>query len=213
MRTESGTRPAVRGVTALRHGVITAAFALAVFATGQAMADDSLTHDSFLAIDQTPLADDSDKDSSLWLDLRQLFSDTTVAVGAAPRSESQSLRGDPGYNAYATINVDGFTVGGHFARWSETAFSEGNQQSFGVGASYTMHSWTVGIDWSRGNYDEVFLNVDSGETSDVIAFTSSYAVRPGVKINGLLEYSDEQPADVRSAPGAFTVGVGTLINF
>jgi predicted porin len=200
-------------VAALRHGVITAAFALAVLATGQAMADDSLTRDSFLAIDQSPLADDDSKDGSLWLDLRQLFSDTTVSVGAAPRSDSQSLRGDPGYNAYTNLNIDGFSVGGHFARWSETAFSDTDQQSFGVGASYTLRSWTVGVDWSRGNYDEVFLNVDSGEASDVIAFTSSYALRPGVKINGLLEYSDEQPAEVRSAPGALTVGIGTLINF
>ena len=76
-----------------------------------------------------------------------------------------------------------------------------------------MNSWTVGIDWSRGNYDEGFLDIGTGDSSDVIAFTSSYALRPGVKISGLLEYSEDQPAPDRASAGAFTVGIGTLINF
>jgi len=202
----------------LRHGIITAAFALAVGLTGQALADDSGAPgpDRFLIGSQTPLADDAaDNSGSLWLDLRQLFSDTTVSVGAEPRSNIRSLGGDPGYNAHADINIDGFTVGGRFARWSGVGFSESDRQSFGVGASYSLKSWTVGIDWSRGNYDEKFLDVDTDDNSDVIAFTSSYALRPGVKINGLLEYNDSQPAEQRSSAGsgAFTVGIGTLINF
>jgi len=202
----------------LRHGIITAAFALAVCLTGQALADDSGTPGAggFLVGDQAPLVDDSaDSGGSMWLDLRQLFSDTTMSVGAQPRSDSQSFGGDPGYNAYANINVDGFSIGGRFARWGATGFSDADQQSFGVGASYSLKSWTVGIDWSRGNYDERFLDVDTGDNSDVVAFTSSYALRPGVKINGLLEYNDSQPAEQRSptGAGAITVGIGTLINF
>jgi predicted porin len=199
----------------LRHGIITAVFALAVCLTGQALADDSGTPGAsgFLVGDQEPLVDDSG--GSLWLDLRQLFSDTTMSVGAQPRSDSQSFGGDPGYNAYANINVDGLSIGGRFARWGATGFSDADQQSFGVGASYSLKSWTVGIDWSRGNYDERFLDVDTGDNSDVVAFTSSYALRPGVKINGLLEYNDSQPAEQRSSTGAgaITVGIGTLINF
>jgi len=198
---------------ALRLGTITAVLALAVLATGQALADDSVTP-GFLSADQAPVAaDGADNDSSLWLDLQQLFSDTTVSIGSTPLSNRQSLAADPGYNAYANINIDGFTVSGRFARWGQTEFSEADQQSFGVGASYTLQSWTVGIDWSRGNYDELFLDVDSSDASDVVAFTSSYALTPGVKINGLLEYSDDQPVPDRSVPGAFTVGIGTLINF
>ena len=142
-----------------------------------------------------------------------LFSDTTVSVGSAPRSHSQSLTGDPGYNTFANVTIDGFTVSGRFAQWGQTAFSEADQQSFGVGASYRLRSWSIGIDWSRGNYDEQFLNIDTGDTSDVVAFTSSYALTSGVKINGLLEYSEDQPVQDRSVPGAFTVGIGTLINF
>lgn len=198
---------------ALRLGTITAVLALAAFAAGQALADESETP-GFLAADRAPVAaDGADSDSSLWLDLRQLFSDTTVSIGSTPVPNRQPLATDPGYNAYANVNIDGFTVSGRFARWGQTEFSDADQQSFGVGASYTLQSWTIGIDWSRGNYDELFLDVDSGDVSDVVAFTSSYALTPGVKINGLLEYSDDQPVQDRSVPGAFTVGIGTLINF
>ncbi|MGH6927358.1 MAG: porin, partial [Dongiaceae bacterium] len=118
-----------------------------------------------------------------------------------------------GYNAFAQIDLAGFTIGSRFARWAEPTFFGEENESFGFGASYTLESWTVGVDWSRGDYDEAFLDVNSGETSDVIAFTSSYDLRPGVRINGLLEYSEEEPAPSGAADGALTVGIGTLINF
>jgi predicted porin len=194
----------------LRLGIITAALALTVFSTAQALADDSVPADAggFVGV-QAPVTDDY----SLWTDLRALFSDATVSVDAAPRANEYALTVDPGYTAHAHIDFDGFTVGGRFARWGATAFSDADQQSYGIGASYRLNSWTVGIDWSRGDYDEVFLDVGSGEDSDVIAFTSSYALRPNVKVSGLLEYSEDQPAQDSAAPGAFTVGIGTLINF
>ncbi len=197
----------------MRHGIITAALVLTVLSTGQALADDPVPADGggFAAGDasQAPAADGY----SLWMDLRALFSDATLSVDATPRANNHALAADPGYNAFAHIDIDGFTVGGRFARWGETEFSDADQQSFGVGASYRLNSWTVGIDWSRGDYDEVFLDVGSGDSSDVIAFTSSYALRPNVKVSGLLEYSEDQPAQDSVATGAFTVGIGTLINF
>jgi predicted porin len=199
---------------ALRLGIITAALVLTVLSTGQALADDSVASDAnggFLVGDAGPSP--ADGDGSFWMDLRALFADATVSVDAAPRANDYSFGNDPGYNAFAHIDIDGFTVGGRFARWGQTSFSDADQQSYGVGASYRLNSWTVGIDWSRGNFDEGFLDVGSSDGSDVVAFTSSYALRPGVKINGLLEYSDDQPAQDRAAPGAFTVGIGTLINF
>jgi predicted porin len=194
----------------LRLGIITAALVLTVLSTAQALADDSVPTDTggFVGV-QAPVTDDY----SLWTDLRALFSDATVSVDTAPRANEYALTADPGYTAHAHIDFDGFTVGGRFARWGATAFSDADQQSYGIGASYRLNSWTVGIDWSRGDYDEVFLDVGSGEDSDVIAFTSSYALRPNVKVSGLLEYSEDQPVQDSAAPGAFTVGIGTLINF
>ena len=199
----------------MRHGIITAALLLTVLSAGQALADDSVAPASddrggyvIGDADQAPAAGDY----SFLTDLRALFSDATVSVGTEPLATDRALTADPGYNAFAHINIDGFTVGGRFARWGETAFSDADKQAVGLGASYSLKSWTVGIDWSRGNYDEVFLDAGNG-SGDVVAFTSSYALRPGVKINGLLEYSEDQPVQDHAAPGAFTVGIGTLINF
>ena len=201
---------------ALRYGIITAALVLTVLSTSRALADDSVAADAS-DVDGFVVGDaghaSAPDSGSFWMDLRALFSDATVAVDATPRANDYSFATDPGYNAFAHIDIDGFTVGGRFARWGENAYSEADRQSFGVGASYRLNSWTVGIDWSRGNYDEGFLDIGTSDSSDVIAFTSSYALRPGVKINGLLEYSEDQPVQDHAAPGAFTVGIGTLINF
>lgn len=201
-----------------RLGIVT--MALAVLAAGQALADDpaaaNTAERTVLVVGgaaQPPAANEIADDPSLWTDLRHLFADTTVAIGAAPVNEAAPDGIGSGYSAYAEIKLAGFTIGSRFARWGEPTAAEAESQSFGVGASYSLDSWTVGIDWSRGDYDEIFLDVGSGEAGDVIAFTSSYDLRPGVQINGLVEYSDEEPAPSGSTGGAFTVGIGTLINF
>src|SRR5262245_11897264 len=201
---------------ALRHSISITAAIVAVLGAGPTLADDPAVPAAepgpVLLIDgaaEVP-ADDG---SSVWTDLRQFFSDTAFTFGATPLGEDGAVSSDVGYNAYARIDLSGFAIGSHFAQWSEPTFFEQENQTFGVGASYTQESWSVGIDWSRGDYDEAFLDVTSGETSDVIAFTSSYDLRPGVEINGLLEYSEPEPTPTGSDDGALTVGVGTLIHF
>lgn len=202
-----------------RTGIVAAV--LAVFAAGQALADDPAAANAagegtVLIVGgaaQAPATDESAGDPSLWTDLRHLFADTAVTIGATPLDEDAPGNSGGGYRAYADLELAGFTIGSRFARWGEPGAPDVENQSFGVGASYSLDSWTVGIDWARGDYDEIFLDVGSGEAGDVIAFTSSYDLRPGVQINGLLEYSDEEPVPSGSTEGAFTVGIGTLINF
>lgn len=191
----------------------------AVLAGGPAFAGDPAPGDGTVLIlgggTQAPSADEMEATGTpLWTDLHQLFSDTVFTFGAMPMNADAPADIDPGYNAYAQIGIAGFTIGSRFARWGESTAPEIENQSFGVGASYSLDAWTVGIDWSRGDYDEIFLDVGSGEAGDVIAFTSSYDLRPGVQINGLVEYSDEEPAPSGgSSESAFTIGIGTLINF
>jgi predicted porin len=201
---------------ALRHSIGITAAILAVLGAGPALADDPAVPAAeagpLLLVDGAAEAP-ADDGSSVWTDLRQFFSDTTFTFGATPLDQDGPADSDVGYNAYARIDLSGFAIGSHFAQWSEPTFFGEENQSFGFGASYTQESWTVGIDWSRGDYNEAFLDVDTGETSDVIAFTSSYDLRPGVQINGLLEYSEQEPAPSGSDDGALTVGIGTLIHF
>jgi hypothetical protein len=194
---------------------IAAAFA-AVLAAVPALADDAATNPDAAPVlliggATEPLPEDG-WDTSLWTDLRQLLADSTFRIGAMPRGED-AVASDGGYSAYAQIDLAGFTLGSHFAQWVDPSVFGEEDRSFGFGASYRLESWTVGIDWARGDYDEAFIDVDSGDDGDVIAFTSSYDLRPGVQINGLLEYSEEEPAPTGSADGALTVGIGTLINF
>jgi len=203
---------------ALRHSIGITAAILALLAAGPVLADDPAAPSAdgpvlLIGGAAEPLTGD-DYESSLWTDLRHLFSDTTFTLGTTPMDGDAAIDSDDGYNAYAKIDLAGFSIGSHFAQWVEPTFFGEENRSFGFGASYRADSWTVGVDWSRGDYDEAFLDVDSGEAGDVIAFTSSYDLRPGVQINGLLEYSDEEPAAPSgSAEGALTVGIGTLINF
>jgi hypothetical protein len=194
----------------------------AALAAGQARADEpvpavsTLSDAPVLVIGggaRVPTLDDpSGTEESFLTDLRRTLSEVSLSIGATPVVADSVTEVEPGYTAYAQIDIAGFTIGGHIAGWTDADAAGEVNRSFGVGASYSLESWTVGIDWSRGNYDEVFLDV--GETGDVIAFTSSYALRPGLSISGLLEYSGDEPESGGGGDeGAFAVGIGTLISF
>jgi predicted porin len=203
----------------LRFPLGIAAAVLAVLVAGQGLADDSSGGAEGVVLEvggaaQAPAAESGvEGTGSMWTDLRGLLSETTVRIGATSRDPDPAVDVDDGYSAYAAIDFAGFTIGSRFARWGEPTATGGTKQSFGFGASYRLDSWTIGLDWARGGYDEIFLDVGSGEADDIIAFTSSYDLRPGVQINGLLEYSEDRPASDRPTEGAITVGIGTLISF
>jgi hypothetical protein len=194
---------------ALRNSIGITAAILAVLTAGPALADDPVQPGADRPM---LLIGGAGDEPSLWTDLRQFFSDSTVTFGTVPLDDGAG-DADVGYNAYARIDLSGFSLGSNFAQWSEPTFFGAEKRSFGFGAAYGQESWSVGIDWSRGDYDEAFLDIESGESSDVIAFTSSYDLRPGVEINGLLEYSEQEPSPNGSDDGALTVGIGTLIHF
>src|SRR5262249_41026385 len=126
------------GAMALGIRLFTAAAVLAALCGGQALADDSVSTtppdtDGFVVgAAPAPAADEAIGDeSSLWTDLRTLFSDTTISIGATPLDSGQPRDSDQGYNAYAQVEVGGFTVGGRFARWGDPTFGATTRQSFG----------------------------------------------------------------------------------
>lgn len=160
-----------------------------------------------------PHADGAESGTSVWTDLRRFLSDATLTFGAAPLTGDLGAPSQDGYNAYADIELGGFRIGGHVSQWTGSVLDSETDQSFGFGASYSLESLTFGIDWSRGNHEGQFLDLGGDDAGDVIAFTSSYALRPGVRVNGLLEYSEQKPAEAGPDQGSFTVGIGTLISF
>ncbi len=85
-------------------------------------------------------------------------------------------------------------------------------EGYGIGLSYNIESWTVGLDWAHGRYDPLFINLDDGSGQEMIAFTSSYALGRNIRLNGVLGYSDDSSGSVVGDDN-IAVGIGTLINF
>lgn len=205
----------------MRKAAGIAALTVLVLASAGAMADESVQSGTIsdggivyvIGGAARPPADDAESGTPVWTDLRQLLSDATITFGAAPLAGDLGGSAEDGYNAYADVELEGFRIGGRFSQWTDLGDSGQTSQSFGFGASYRLESLTVGVDWSRGNFDEQFLDIGGDDAGDVIAFTSSYALSPGVRVNGLLEYSEQKPAEPGPDENAFTVGIGTLINF
>ena len=208
----------------MRRGVLIGAVALAVaVATLPALADDASSPATAPASgpvlviggpdSPAALADeDSTTGGEFWLfGLRRYLSQTRFTVGATP---AEPL-GGPGSaaNTYAEVGLGGFSLDGRFTHWLDTDPQHPDDRSYGLGARYRLDSWTLGIDWTHGNYDESFLDIGDRNDTDVYAFTTSYSLRPGVRINGLLEYSDSKSGSAGADSGSLAVGIGTLINF
>jgi len=202
----------------VRYGVFIGALALtAVLAASQASADDASSTAPakagapalVIGGPSTPTDIDPD-DTSILESLKRYLSATRFTLGGDPGSAGPGSAA----NTFAEIGLGGFSFGGRYTHWLENDPVHPGAQSYGLGASYNLDSWTVGVDWTRGNYNEVFLDVGDGSNADVYAFTTSYALRPGVSINGLLEYSDTKSSSTGTAAGGgLSVGIGTLINF
>jgi hypothetical protein len=208
----------------VRHGFLIGAFALALAAAAlPALADDASSpapapgSGPVLVIGgpDSPAAvadENSTGGGESWLlGVGRYLSQTRFTFGATP---GEPL-GGPGSaaNTYAEVGLGGFSLGGRFTRWQDTDPQHPDDRSYGLGASYSLDSWTLGIDWTHGNYDESFLDIGDRNDADVYAFTTSYSLRPGVRINGLLEYSDSKSGQAGADSGSLAVGIGTLINF
>ncbi|MEX0696340.1 MAG: porin [Dongiaceae bacterium] len=82
-----------------------------------------------------------------------------------------------------------------------------------VGGSYTFEAWSVGLEWTHGEF-EIASSSDE-DTVDHIALTGSYALGPGIAIEGAASYVDYNDDDnVENAEyNAFTLATGFAISF
>jgi predicted porin len=92
-----------------------------------------------------------------------------------------------------------------------------DQWVYGAGGTYNWDAWTVGLGWTHGDYEKAIgangvgpFNADH----DIYSATASYALGPGIQVDGVLEYSDYHS---RNAAGpdyqGVGAGLGTLITF
>lgn len=138
------------------------------------------------------------------------------------------------YNAYAQVGFSGFTIGGALGIRQNRGFEGGDDLIYGGGITYNWDAWTVGFGYTHGRYEAnagfqfaagkgttVTLTNDIVDDSNVFSLTASYALGPGIQIDGVLEYYDYQGDEDGGAGGiavdrdyeGFAFGLGTLIQF
>ena len=139
------------------------------------------------------------------------------------------------YNGYAQVGFSGFTIGGAMSYRKNRGGAGQDDLIYGAGITYNWDAWTVGFGWTHGEYDLVangqhFTSItasgskvtttassDIRERYDIFAITASYALGPGIQVDGVLEYDN---AETHESVGGddniysgFSIGLGTLINF
>jgi hypothetical protein len=133
------------------------------------------------------------------------------------------------YNAYAQVGFAGFTIGGAFGYRMNRGVDGSDDLVYSAGVTYNWDAWTVGLGYSYGQYEigqpgtvlvgvvSVALTSDIVDYSNVFALTASYALGPGIQIDGVVEYDDYQAGGAEQGRDSdytgFSFGLGTLISF
>jgi predicted porin len=93
----------------------------------------------------------------------------------------------------------------------------GDQWVVAAGATFGWEAWTIGLGWSRGDYEGAVGVNGVGPFNarhDIYAFTASYALGPGIILDGVVEHSDYDSDDPAGPDHqGLAAGIGTLIRF
>ena len=120
-------------------------------------------------------------------------------------------------NAYAQVSSAGFTIGAATEYRQNFGDDGADRLVFGAGATYNWDLWTVGLGWTRGDYEKAVGANGVGPFNavhDDIALTAAYALAPGITVDGLLEYSRYRSNDAAGPDSqGLGLGMGTAITF
>lgn len=136
------------------------------------------------------------------------------------------------YQAYVTVGFgigDGtLTVGGSWGLRDNirsttlvggvvTDVNTGTNEVFGVGATYNLDAWTVGAGWTEGSYESSCGDGGGAcdDTHDIVSIDASYALGPGVAVEGTVNWHNYDPGDGDDAAelDGFAGGAGLYIGF
>jgi hypothetical protein len=174
----------------------------------------------------TRLRDNADQNSdnlSAALLFTHDFNDIKLTLGGAHtwsfNKESNPNNTDRAQdsNAYAQVGFAGFTIGSAMEYRQNFGDDGADQLVYGLGVTYNWDPWTVGLGWTRGDYEKAVGENDVGPFNavhDDIALTAAYALGPGITLDGLLEYSRYRSNDAAGPDSSgLGVGLGTAITF
>jgi outer membrane protein OmpU len=141
------------------------------------------------------------------------------------------------YNAYARVGFglgDGqLTIGGAWALRTDnrtvttatilgggtfvTAVAEGDNEVFGVGIVYALDAWGIGIGWTHGDYESTCEGGDGdcSDEHDIIELDATYALGPGVDVDGMVAWDEYDPGDGQDSAelDSIQAGIGLNIGF
>jgi hypothetical protein len=121
------------------------------------------------------------------------------------------------YNGYAQVAFSGFTLG-VATELRDNFGDEGDDQwVYGAGGTYNWDAWTFGLGWTHGDYEGAVGENGVGPFNadhDIYSATASYALGPGITLDGVIEYSDYHSNDAAGPDyQGLAAGLGTLISF
>lgn len=149
------------------------------------------------------------------------FNGVGLTIGGAHSisfdKENSSVDEAQDSNAYAQVSFAGFTIGGATEYRQNFGDSSADQWVYGFGATYNWDAWTVGLGWTRGDYEKAVGANGVGPFNavhDDIAATVSYDLGPGISVDGLIEYSHYASNDAAGPDyHGIGIGIGTAIAF
>jgi outer membrane protein OmpU len=120
-------------------------------------------------------------------------------------------------NAYLRVAIGDFTVGAATEYRRNFGTTSADQWVIGAGATYNWDAWSVGLGWTRGTYESVVGANGVGPFNavhDNFALTASYALGPGLWLDGVAEYSNYKSNDAAGPDyQGLGIGIGTQIVF
>jgi outer membrane protein OmpU len=144
--------------------------------------------------------------------------DLATGVGFAEGQWENTITGSSArttwaMNGHLDVTFSGFTIGTsglYRANWQSSAGTD--YWIAGVGGTYNWDAWTVGLAWSRGDYEYTPSNDD--DTVDIIEFTGRYDLAPGISLDGMAGYTTLNAGDTGHQDyNAWEAGVGFYIGF
>ncbi len=146
-----------------------------------------------------------------------------VEQAVGPDNDEQDF-----YQTGLNLTFGNFSVGGVFEYFNDAAVNGVISNNAGIdtdawvaggGISYSMDPYTVGFQYSHGDFDIDNPGTDNSDANiDRFALTGNYALGPGIAVDAELAYTTQDASGPDFDEGqdnydAFEIGIGTNITF
>ena len=111
----------------------------------------------------------------------------------------------------AGVGFSGFNIGGSYGMTNNGMSGNNDSTAWDVGISYGMGPWGVSLAWLHGEAEQGAVSQD--DERDYVELGGSYALGPGIKVFGGIQYLDLDSAAIAERADGFAVTVATKLSF